>query len=568
MNPRLSKKRIDISKKKEGFSFRKCYVVFRMLLQDKTKISFKGNLKRSLIKLFSLLLLFAALTAISYLFYFLVIQFNIFAVIPYVPLAVPSLIMAFLMVFGFFSLLSGLSKSLFNSPDNKILLTYPCSGSTIFFARLMVYFVYEAGRNIFIQVPLLLGFMITMGAPFYMFAYVFPSFIFLSLFLVMLASVLALPYYLISSFLSKRKWLQLPLVSAIAIFLCALFVYIIVSLPDTVDIFTNWGYYFRIIQNVVNGYETYASPFYYLTNFVIGDLSGFSYKPFPIESLYVFLFLVGSIALLSLFIYFVLNPYYLRLSSIQGREKNKSNKEGKNIALSPWKSQLRKELLLLKGGESSSLSPYVAAFLLLPFLCLGLGKFFHGMRLSSLGEVYVETMMLLTILLITLASTTALTHSFSDEEGAYLLTRSYPRNNRLFILSKMAVPGAMGLTSILASIICYGAIYELGIGESIFLGLALALLFLGSCLVALFLDFVHPQSKFLQDGSRSKAEKGSTLLAFVLSIAVSALFYLYRIDGGLSSYIKLFAIGAIYFAITASIFALKAKYEGKEDKAR
>ena len=106
MNPRLSKKPIDISKKKEGFSFRKCYVVFRMLLQDKTKISFKGNLKRSLIRLFSLLLLFAALTAISYLFYFLVIQFSIFAVIPYVPLAVPSLIMAFLMVFGFFSLLS------------------------------------------------------------------------------------------------------------------------------------------------------------------------------------------------------------------------------------------------------------------------------------------------------------------------------------------------------------------------------------------------------------------------------------------------------------------------------
>ncbi len=555
-------------RKDEAFSLRKCLVVFRMLFQDKAKLSFKGNLKGSLIKLFSFVLLFAGLSALSYLFYYLVTAFSIFSVIPYVPLPVPSIIMSFLLIFGFLSLLSGLTKSLFESADNHILLTYPCSGSTVFFARLLVYYVYELLRNIAIQVPLLYGFMITMGAPFYMYLYIFPAFAFISLFEVMLASLLSIPYYLVSHFLNEHRALKMPLIIAVAVAFCGLFVYLVMILPDTVDIFTNWGYYFRLIQQGVNGYKQYLYAFYCLTNFAIGDLSGFSYISFPIQSLYAFLTMLGSVGVIFLFITLVLNPYYLRLSSMQSAEKAKEGREGRDRSLSPLHSQLLKEALLIKGGESSSLLPYVSSFLILPFLVLAVSKFFHGMDLSGRGEIYVETIMLLSVLLISLASTAALSHSFSDEGGAYFLTRTYPRSNRLFLLSKMAFPGAIGVVSLLATTLCYGLVYGLGAAQSILFFLSTAMLFIGCCLAALSFDFVHPSSNFLRSGSQSKAEIASTILCFVTAAAVTALFYLYRIDGRVSSYIKLLVISGAFFAISASIFALKSKYLGKEESAR
>ena len=543
------------SKKDQAFSLRKCLVVFRMLFQDKAKLSFKGNLKGSLIKLFSYVLLFAGLSALSYLFYYLVTAFSIFSVIPYVPLPVPSIIMSFLLVFGFLSLLSGLSRSLFQSADNHILLTYPCSGSTIFFARLLVYYVYELLRNIVIQVPLLYGFMITMGAPIYMYLYIFPAFAFISLFEVVLASLLSIPYFLASRFLNEHRALKMPLIIAIAVAFCGVFVYLVMILPDTVDIFTNWGYYFRLIQRGVNGYKQYLYAFYCLTNFAIGDLSGFSYISFPIQSLYAFLTMLGTIAVVFVFIILVLNPYYLRLSSMHTAEKAKEGKQGHDRSHGPLQSQLLKEALLIKGGESSSLLPYVS-------------KFFHGMDLSGRGEIYVETIMLLSVLLISLASTAALSHSFSDEGGAYFLTRTYPRSNRLFLLSKMAFPGAIGVVSLLATTLCYGLVYGLGAAQSILFFLSTAMLFIGCCLAALSFDFVHPSSNFLRSGSQSKAEIASTILCFVTAAAVTALFYLYRVDGRVSSYIKLLVISGAFFAISAAIFALKSKYLGKEESAR
>ena len=195
-------------RKKEVFSLHKFLVVFRMLFREKSRLSFRSDLKGTLVKLTSLLVLFAVLIALSYGAYYLAASFNIFSSVFYVPLAVPSIVMAFLFLFGFFALLSGLRRSLFLSPDNKILLTYPCTGSTVFLTRLAVYFVHELGRNFLVQFPLLLGYMMVMGAPGYLYPWLVFALTFLSVFEVMLASLLAIPYHLVASFLEERPRLR------------------------------------------------------------------------------------------------------------------------------------------------------------------------------------------------------------------------------------------------------------------------------------------------------------------------------------------------------------------------
>ena len=113
---------ISIEKKNKArlsFSIKKFFILFKMLLQDKTKISFKANKKQSLIKLLSLAILFVLLCAISFMFYQVSMLLNIFAATRYVPQSVPTFFMSFLMIFGFISLVSGLNKTLYYSKDNK-----------------------------------------------------------------------------------------------------------------------------------------------------------------------------------------------------------------------------------------------------------------------------------------------------------------------------------------------------------------------------------------------------------------------------------------------------------------
>lgn len=558
-------------RKKEVFSLHKFLVVFRMLFREKSRLSFRSDLKGTLVKLTSLLVLFAVLIALSYGAYYLAASFNIFSSVFYVPLAVPSIVMAFLFLFGFFALLSGLRRSLFLSPDNKILLTYPCTGSTVFLARLAVYFVHELGRNFLVQLPLLLGYMMVMGAPGYLYPWLVFALAFLSLFEVMLASLLAIPYHLAASFLEERPRLRVPLIAFFFAALLSLFVALVLFVPDTVDIFTNWSYYSRLIQNVLNGYKAYLSPFYCLTTFLVGELTGYSYVAFPLSSLYVFLTLLASIVLSSLFAVYVLNPFYLRLSSassLAGQARKAGRKEKENRPLPPFLSALKKEALLLRGGKERGLASLSLAFLILPFLALALGKFFHGMDLSARGRYYVEVLMLLVFLLVSLASASALSRSFTEEGMGYLLSRSYPRSSFFFILPKLVCPGLVGTLSLVLATALYALFYGLDPASASLLGLSLVLFYLGTCLSALAFDFVHPSSTFLQDGSSLPGERATTVLAFLVSAAVSALFYLYRNEGVLPSYAKLLVLAALYGGASAFLFYLKGRYEGKEEVRR
>lgn len=558
-------------RKKEVFSLHKFLVVFRMLFREKSRLSFRSDLKGTLVKLTSLLVLFAVLIALSYGAYYLAGSFNIFSSVFYVPPAVPSIVMAFLLVFGFLSLLSGLRRSLFLSPDNKILLTYPCTGSTVFLARLAVYFVHELGRNFLVQFPLLLGYMMVMGAPGYLYPWLVFALAFLSPFEVMLASLLAIPYHLVASFLEERPRLKVSLVVLFFALLCSLFVALVLLVPDTVDIFTNWSYYSRLIQNFLNGYKRYLPPFYFLTTFLIGELTGYSYVAFSLSSLYVFLALLGATVLSALFAVYVLNPFYLRLSSsapLALKKAKAGRKSQENRPLPAFLSALKKEALLLRGGQEKGLLSLSLAFLVLPFLALALGKFFHGMDLSSRGRYYVEVLMLLIFLLVSLASSSALSKSFTEEGMGYLLSRSYPRRSFFFILPKAVYPGILGTLSLVLSTVLYALFYGLDPASAALLSLSLVLFYLGTCLSALAFDFVHPSSTFLQDGSSLPGEKATTVLAFIVSAAATALFYLYRNEGVLPSYLKLLVLALIYAGVSAFLFYLKGRYEGKEEVRR
>lgn len=565
-------KSISIEKKNKArlsFSIKKFFILFKMLLQDKTKISFKANKKQSLIKLLSLAILFVLLCAISFMFYQVSMLLNIFAATRYVPQSVPTFFMAFLMIFGFISLVSGLNKTLYYSKDNQIMITYPCSGSTIFFARLAAYGVNQYLKNVTIQIPLLIGYMLSMNASIIMYFWLFVAFFIITIFEVLLASIVSISVYYVSRFLKYHPTLKTIIFLTFYLFVIALVTYLVLLIPDNIDIFTNVGTYYGYIRNFLNSFIVYASPFYYLNIFSCGQLFMYSFQAFSLPGLYSGLTIIGLIGILFVSTLFLVNPLYFKLASSSFEfEARAKNKEEKNKKRSYYLSQIKKELLLIE-NDNSVIIQSLGAFIFLPLLVLLLNKIFGGMNVNGFGNTLVMMSNLAIILLIALNANSIISTAYSSEGTAFYLNRSYPKKPSYLLFSKLITPMIIGELSLFISCIIiyslYGASanYPISLLNIFVLFFALSFIYVGHMLYSAGLDFTNIKSNFLNDGTTPKQFKTSTILAFIIPFAIMGLFYLYIGDGS-TAYLKIMIIGIIYLIINIVLFIFKAKLLFKE----
>jgi hypothetical protein len=128
--------------------FRSFSTLVAMLLSDTLKLSFnsKSARKASIIRIVTSVLIFAVLTALGVLFYRLSSMFGIFSLLSFIPEAVPSFLSLVVLVFALINSIVSLVTTLYFSPDNRLMITYPCRGSTVFLARLFVFYIKEVVR--------------------------------------------------------------------------------------------------------------------------------------------------------------------------------------------------------------------------------------------------------------------------------------------------------------------------------------------------------------------------------------------------------------------------------------
>lgn len=560
---------IKKNKKRVSFSIKSFFILFKMLLQDKTKISFKANKKQSIIKILSIVFLFVLLAAISFLFYQISMLLNIFAATRYVPQSVPTFFMTFLLIFGFISLVSGLNKTLYYSKDNQIMITYPCSGSTIFFARLAAYGINEYIRNISIQIPLLIGYMISMNASIIMYFWLFVAFFIITIFEILLASLFSIPVYYVSRFLKSHTTLRTILYFIFYLAVIGIVTYLVLLIPNNIDIFTNVGTYYGYIRNFLNAFIIYASPFYYLNIFACGQLFMFSFQAFSLTGLYTGITLIGIAIILFVFVLFLVNPLYFKLASSSFEFESKINKkEEKNIKHNYYLSQIKKELLLIE-NDNSVIIQSLGAFIFLPLLILLINKIFGGMNVNGFGNTLVMMSNIAIILLIALNANSIISTAYSTEGSTFALNRSYPKKSYYLLFSKVIIPMTIGLISLFISCIIIYFLYgkdsnfPVSINNIFILFFALSFIYIGHMLYSAGLDFTNIKSNFINDGTTPKQFKTSTLLAFIIPFVLMGLFYLYIGDGN-SAYLKIMIIGIIYFVLNVVLFIFKAKLLFKE----
>lgn len=339
-----------------GFFYRNFKVRFQglnslvvMQLKDKLSFSFKADKKGALIKILLYAIGFIVITAVIAVIMMLMGMLNVF---PYglFPVDVFNLIFFAMFILSILSCISKLTKSLFFSKDNLVLLSYPVRPNTVFFSKLIVFYILELIKTFSYLVPLFLAYGIVNGFPVFYYPWAILMFFVISFIPVAVASLLSIPYMYIQMFLRKRPFVQDVLAVILLIVLTVGVFWVISLIPADIHFISQWPEKFRpAFLQFTSNLQVWLAPLFFVSSLIIGcqygETSPKALTIFTSQTGIILLCVIGSIILLFLLAYLLAKPLFFRIA-VKPFEYNKkiifhnfkTGKEKENIyeeALTP-----------------------------------------------------------------------------------------------------------------------------------------------------------------------------------------------------------------------------------------
>lgn len=505
-------------------------IITRMLLVNTFNLDFRTKTKQAVIKLASAVIGFVAFVAISFGFFFFASKFNIFSILAFVPESVPSIIAMAVFFIGFVPALLSLTRTLYWSPDNKLMITFPCNGNTVFAARMFVFFVGQYLKMLLIEVSFLFGYMIFARFPWFMFIWALFGWMILTLAEVLFLSLASVPAYYVGLYLKRHSIVKIVLSGLFFIALVAVVAFLINLLPDEVNLFSSWGPYFAKIQKVLIFYQTELSFLLNLTTMAIGSNSGFGVVVFTRGSWLALAIMIGIVIVCFFLVVYLINPLYFRLASFSNDLSEGNEKNWKKLHVYPyWLAQIFKEALLFF-KDPNIFSGLFGTFVFLPIYISLIDKVFGAMTTNIRGDMMVLSINVLLVLMVALSSNTVIARIFSEEGDAFVLTRSYPRNQVFMLSTKLLFPALMGTFSLALSVYFFASMKGLGVGSASLLGFAVVSLYLGHLLFAAGLDFTTKKDHFASGDFMSEGENRVIVIGIFVAILAAVLYYLFLQD--------------------------------------
>ena len=107
-----------------------------------------------------------------------------------IPSAVISIVFSVMLLASVISCTVGLTKSMYYSRDNAVLLTLPCMPIQVYLSKMIIYFFFELVRNFSFAVPLFIAYFITHGYGFLPYVWMMFCMVWISLLTVAIGAVL------------------------------------------------------------------------------------------------------------------------------------------------------------------------------------------------------------------------------------------------------------------------------------------------------------------------------------------------------------------------------------------
>ena len=285
-------------------------------------------------------------------------------------------------ILSLFSSTYNLTKSLYLSDDNKVLITFPVNANKLFFSKLFVYFFYELRKTMNILVPGVFGFLLfeTIGfkgselSALTILWMIIPTLLFVII-QVLLASLISIPFMYVYRLFKRNQIFDLIIVTLAV----AAFIFIVVRLinliPEDIDLDRQWPSMVNGFENFIVTFDKYVYPINYYSRLFFGEScsSGYHYQLTGITFLKI-LIAIGAIGLLTLFAFLVIRPVYFKMVYKTFEfDKNPQLAAKKNVRHKKYITFANKEFKLSFRDFDISGS-YIAIYIIIPILLLFMGR--------------------------------------------------------------------------------------------------------------------------------------------------------------------------------------------------
>jgi ABC-2 type transport system permease protein len=320
----------------------------------------------------------------------------------------------------------GLVNDLYHSKDNQILFSLAAKNDEIFLSKILVYYINEFVRNLFVLIPLFVGFGVISSLGFlYYFSLIFILF-FLPIISVGVSSFISMPLASFLNYIKRNNFLS-ALLSLVFVMIAFYLTYLLVSQIETpiriVQLYNRFVLGLTLAIQRVAAYGTIYA--------VIGKmLFGYSY-------LLNLLILLMTVIILIALNYLVSKPVYFKLMSSSQENTIKKKKKSVTIeAKTLFITFLKKEFTIARRSLNELLSNY-ALLLTLPFFMYVLNYIYMGMNRSSFGNQVVLILNVFITLLIATGSNTASAVAITTEGYEFVLLKTAPYNTSRMAWAKI-----------------------------------------------------------------------------------------------------------------------------------
>lgn len=530
-----------------------------MQLKDKLDFSFLSTKQKIISKVVFTVLKFAIVAAVAY------VVFMLLSMLLFIDGRVPSELMTFvfgvIFILSVFSCMIGLMQSLYFADDNRVLITFPVDGNVIFLSKLIVYYVFELKRSIFLTIPIFVGFGIFSKMSALYFIWLFIAFLAISALPVLIGAVLSIPALYVYRFFKKA-----PLLKIITICLCAVAVvflaYNLISLiPENINLIEQRGAIVAYIQKGLTWCKDNVFPVNILVSMLVGYLSGFSYSILHINVLKYFGVLNAVLVGLATLVFFISRPLFFKMMSRSFEYEKKLIQDVKpnrkrGIIATFFKTELTS---LLRSGLTST---FIVMYIAVPLLIYLLNKIFAAMDTALEGKYMVYSFNLLIMILPIMASNAVIATLYSRDGRVAYLKKTLPLSPVIPIVIKVVPMLVCSAISLSSSVIVFSFFVDLNAIQLILLCVCLIAVQFGHVFWSVTMDIMNPQNElYATTGSvdDNPNETFSTISAFVISALLAFLSYLLFPEGLTKACVKLALVGLAFAIALIYMFVSKIK---------
>lgn len=522
------------------------------------------------------ILKFAFVVALCYVFILVAKMFSMFQYFNIVPQSVMSLIFIVMLIASTLSCTIGLTKALYYSRDNAVLLTLPATPMQTFLSKIIIFYIFELKRSLSFIVPLFLAYFFLHGYSVGYYFWMLLCFAFVAMFTVALGALLSIPGMWIANVFNQHKTLQhiclILLVGGIA----AALIYVIALIPTDLDFFEQSGKIKLALQSFFDGYAYYnptalfgeakeLKPVYNLTLLILG---GDGFKPFEIwGSLLRLLILLGTIALLAVAAVFIVKPLFYKMASTPFEYKKKKVKEKHNIPYGKKIASVVHEMRVAFKTPERMFSN-VGILISIPVLIMLLNKVFAAMNVDELGEFMIVAFNIMIVLLVALNANVYAASIYSREGRSSYLIKTQPTKPIYLILAKL-VPNTLFVTlSLIITAFVVNDLTAIASGDVAMLFIGIYFIYLTHLLMCAESDLMNPQIEIYATVGNDDSNPNETKMtafafgaAFLIALIVMLLLMMHENQ---NVYLKLMLVSAAVLARKIYIFVRKVVLYYKE----